>query len=57
MWWFGGVILYLVLIVTLGVLTFRKGHYWLFWLGIIFPFLWLIGAVMPPPMRTPMRTR
>jgi hypothetical protein len=52
MWWFGGVILYLVLIVTLGVLTLRKGHYWLFGFGIIFPFLWLIGAVMPPPMRT-----
>jgi hypothetical protein len=52
MWVFGGVILYLVLIVTLGVLTLRKGHYVLFGFGIIFPFLWLIGAIMPPTMRT-----
>lgn len=43
----GGVI-YFVLAVTLGVITFRKHHYFLFWLGILLPFLWLIGALMAP---------
>jgi ABC-type multidrug transport system permease subunit len=43
----GGAI-YFVLAITCGVLTFRKHHYFLFWLGIVLPFLWLIGAVMAP---------
>ena len=50
MWWgigFGG-LLYFVLLVTLGVITLRKGHWVLFIFGIILPLLWLIGAVMPP---------
>jgi hypothetical protein len=34
--------------VQAGVLTFRKGHMALFWLGIIFPLLWIIGAIMAP---------
>ncbi|HEX4777270.1 MAG TPA: hypothetical protein VFW74_10905 [Acidimicrobiia bacterium] len=50
-WYAGGFILYLVLIVTLGVLTLRKGHWVLFVVGIFLPFLWLIGAVMPPKRR------
>ena len=41
-------ILYLVLFVTLGIVTFRKGHHLLFWLGIIFPILWIIGAIKAP---------
>jgi hypothetical protein len=44
----GGGILYLVLIVTLGVLTLRKGHWVMFIIGIFFPLMWLIGAVIPP---------
>ena len=40
-------VLYLVLIVTLGLLTIRKGHLVLFICGIFLPFLWLIGALMP----------
>jgi hypothetical protein len=34
--------------VTLGVMTFRGGHYWLFGLGIFFPVLWVIGAIIAP---------
>ena len=58
-WYAGGVILYLVLIVTLGVLTLRKGHWVLFVVGIFLPFLWLVGAVMPPKRRAgrPRRVR
>ncbi len=40
--------IYLVCLVTLGVATFRKGHFVLFWIGIIFPVLWIIGALMEP---------
>jgi hypothetical protein len=51
MWWFFGgfaALLYLVLIVTLGVTTIRKGHWVMFILGIFFPLFWIIGALMPP---------
>ena len=51
MYYVGGAILYLVLMVTLGVLTIRKGHWVLFLIGIIFPLLWLIGAILPPARR------
>ena len=50
MWWGigGGVILYLVLLITLGVITLRKGHWVMFIIGIFFPLFWLIGDVIPP---------
>jgi hypothetical protein len=50
MWWgigFGG-LLYVVLLITLGVMTLRNGHGWLFFFGIFLPFLWIIGAIMRP---------
>ena len=47
-WIIGGGILYLVLIITLGVLTIRKGHWVMFIIGIFFPPFWLIGAILPP---------
>jgi hypothetical protein len=50
MWWgigFGG-LLYIVLLVTLGVMTLRKGHWVMFILGLFLPLFWLIGAVIPP---------
>jgi hypothetical protein len=28
--------------------TLRKGHTALFWFGIIFPVLWIVGALMEP---------
>ena len=51
MWWFigiGGTILYFTLLFTLGLLTLRNGHGWMFFFGIFFPLLWLIGALMEP---------
>jgi hypothetical protein len=50
MWWGigGGVILYLVLMVVLGVSTLRKGHWVMFILGIFMPLFWIIGAIIPP---------
>lgn len=40
-------VLYVVLIFTVAVLSFRKGHWIPCLLGFIFPVLWLIGAVLP----------
>jgi hypothetical protein len=50
MWWgigFAG-ILYFIVLFTLGLTTLRKGHGWMFFFGIFFPLLWLIGAFMQP---------
>ncbi len=41
-------ILYLTALFVLGLSTLRKGHTALFWLGIIFPVLWIVGALMAP---------
>jgi hypothetical protein len=52
MWWgigIGGAILYLVLVLTLGLMTLRNGHGWMFFFGIFFPILWIFGAIMRPP--------
>ena len=40
-------VIYVVLILTLAVMTFRKGHWVLGLIGFIFPLLWLIGAILP----------
>ena len=40
--------LYLVAIFTLGLATLRKGHTVLFWVGIFFPLLWIVGALTQP---------
>lgn len=44
-------VLYLTALVVLGVATLRKGHTVLFWVGIIFPVLWIVGALMQPAPR------
>jgi cadmium resistance protein CadD (predicted permease) len=51
-WLFTGLgILYLVLLFTLAVLSFRKGHWVLGLIGFIFPILWIIGAILPDRRR------
>ena len=40
-------ILYFVLLITLGIMSIRKGHWVMFIIGIIFQLFWLIGALMP----------
>jgi hypothetical protein len=49
--WFLFAALYVVVLITLGVTTLRKGHVILFVVGIIFPFLWIIGALIGPAPR------
>jgi hypothetical protein len=41
-------ILYFVLLVSIGVMCIRKGHWVMFIVGIFLPLFWIIGAVMPP---------
>ncbi len=51
MWWgigIGAALLYFILMFTLGLMTLRKGHWVMFVFGIVFPLLWLIGALIPP---------
>jgi len=42
------VILYFVLLVSIGVMCIRKGHWVMFIVGIFIPLFWIIGALMPP---------
>jgi hypothetical protein len=42
---------YLAALAMLGLSTLRKGHTLLFWFGIFFPLLWIIGALMAPTPR------
>ena len=46
--WILMAILYVACWVYFGLATFRRGHYWLFWIGFIFPFLWIIGGFHSP---------
>jgi hypothetical protein len=50
LWFLLGVV-YLVVLITLGVATLRKGHLMLFLIGFIFPVLWVIGALISPTPR------
>jgi hypothetical protein len=50
LWIFLGA-LYLTLFIAVGLATLRKGHYVLFFFGIIFPLLWIIGALLGPTER------
>jgi ABC-type multidrug transport system permease subunit len=43
-----GGLIYLILLVTLGIIAIRKGHWVMFIIGIFFPLFWLIGALLPP---------
>ena len=42
-----GGILYFILLVTLGIISLRKGHWVMFIIGIFIPLFWIIGALMP----------
>jgi hypothetical protein len=52
MWWgigIGAGILYFLVAFTLGLMTLRNGHGWMFFFGIFFPLLWIFGAFMKAP--------
>ena len=41
-------IVYIACWIYFGLATFRKGHYWMFWIGFFIPILWIIGALIAP---------
>jgi hypothetical protein len=40
-------VIYFVLMVTLGIISIRKGHWVMFLIGIFIPLFWIIGALLP----------
>jgi hypothetical protein len=48
--WILGII-YFLLLVTLGVLSLRKGHWVFFIAGIFIPLFWFVGALLPARRR------
>ena len=46
--WIGVGLFYVLLLVTLGIVSLRKGHWVMFILGFFFPLFWLIGAMLAP---------
>ena len=48
-------VIYVACWIYFGLSTFRKGHFWLFWIGFFFPFLWIIGALIAPTSRAAAR--
>ena len=52
--WFLGIglgVLYLVLIITLAITSFRKGHWVLGLVGFFLPVFWIVGAILPSKYR------
>lgn len=49
--WVGLGILYIVLLVVLGLMSIKKGHWIMFLIGIFLPIFWLVGALLPPTNR------
>jgi hypothetical protein len=48
--WIGGGVaafFYVVLLLSLGIISLRKGHWVMFLIGLFLPLFWLIGAMMP----------
>ena len=41
-------LLYVILLITLGIMSIRKGHWIMFIIGIFIPLFWIIGALLPP---------
>lgn len=44
-------VIYVVLMITLGIISIRKGHWVMFIIGIFLPLFWLIGALLPAKER------
>jgi hypothetical protein len=40
-------VIYVILMITLGILSIRKGHWVMFLIGIFLPLFWIIGALLP----------
>ena len=54
MWWAFGwfvALIYITMLIFVGIETLRKGHWVLFFIGIVFPLLWVVGALISPTPR------
>src|SRR5271166_3795247 len=40
-------VIYFILLITLGIISIRKGHWVMFIIGLFIPLFWLIGALLP----------
>jgi hypothetical protein len=49
-------IIYIALVFTVAIVTFRKGHWVLGLIGFFIPILWLIGAILPATRRSSYQT-
>jgi ABC-type multidrug transport system permease subunit len=54
LWILAGIV-YIACWIYFGLTTFRKGHYWMFWIGFFIPILWIIGALISPTQRAAAR--
>jgi len=50
-WFVGGGVIYFILMLTLGIMSIRKGHWVMFLIGFVLPIFWIIGALMPRRVR------
>jgi CHASE2 domain-containing sensor protein len=46
-----GAVVYVLLLITLGIISLRKGHWVMFIIGLFFPLFWFIGALLPRKVR------
>jgi hypothetical protein len=53
--WIVLAIVYIACWIYFGLTTFRKGHFWLFWIGFLIPILWIVGAFIAPTQRAAAR--
>ena len=44
-------IIYFVMLFTFGIKSLQKGHLRMFIVGLLFPFVWIISALMPRKAR------
>ena len=44
-------VIYVVLLITLGIISIRKGHWVMFLVGLVLPIFWIIGALLPSRRR------
>jgi hypothetical protein len=54
MWWAVGgflALIWITMLVFFGIETLRKGHWVMFTVGIVFPILWVMGALIGPTAR------
>jgi len=54
MWWAVGgflALIWITMLVFFGIETLRKGHWVMFTVGIVFPLLWVMGALIGPTAR------